>query len=122
MLWTLLSTTDPPVLFDQPKLEAKGKHLVQTFKCHWTPVDVGSPTYKVAVLYFSIGTPETWIQFQKYLDRVFTGQGDMIGPNKYAKIRQLLQEEDLFTTWLGLKHFTMLDECFTFIEDVGMLY
>ena len=69
--------------------------MVQTFKCRTTPADVGSPTYEVTVQYFSNGNAENWIQFQKCLDRVFNGQGDTNVPNKYAKIRQLLQGEAL---------------------------
>ena len=59
------------------------------------PVDPRSPTYKITMLYFSNITPESWIQFQKFLERVLSGQGDTTGPNKYTRLRQLLQGESL---------------------------
>ena len=90
-----LSTTEPPILFDRLKSEPKGKHLVQTFKCRTIPVDVGLPTYKVVVPYFSSRNSESWIQFQKCLDRLFTRQGDTTSPSNYNKLWQLLQGETL---------------------------
>ena len=90
-LMNLPLKSEPPIPFDRPKTEAKGKYLVQTFKCCTTPADPGLPTYKVAMPYFSNGNLESWIQFQKCLGRVFSGQGDTTGPNKYTKLLQLLQ-------------------------------
>lgn len=65
--------------------------MLQTFKCRTRPTEVGSPTYEVAVPSFSTGTAKEWIYFQHSLARVFTGQGDTIGPTQFAKTRQLLQ-------------------------------
>lgn len=86
-------TSEPPIPFERPITETKGKHLAQTFKCRLTPADAGLTAYKVTVPYFSHGMPEIWIQSQKSLKRVFAGQGDTTGTNKYTKLRQLLQGE-----------------------------
>ena len=58
------------------------------------PGKVVSPTYKVTVPYFSNRNPERWIQFQKYLVRVFIDQGGTIGPNKDTKLHEILHREN----------------------------
>ena len=44
---------ETPVLLKRLSFDSIKKHMLKTFKCRTQPVDVGSPTYKVAIPFFS---------------------------------------------------------------------
>ena len=89
------STIEPLISLDRPESGRLDKHQYQVFRCRSDPKDKTSTTYEVTVEYFKAGSPEEWINFQKSLEKVFLGQHDTQGPQKYAKARQLLQGEAL---------------------------
>ena len=77
-----------------PKSELK-KHEVLTFKLRSQPNDPTSQTYELTVPYFSTGTPEQWLLFQRDLRRVLRGQNITDGPGSYSMIRRLLEGDAL---------------------------
>lgn len=85
----------PPISFERPLAQNFNKDQVQTFKCKNDPGNRYSAKYKIAVPYFSAGTPEQWIYFQWCLQRAFNGQGNTNGPNQFKKTRITLQGEVL---------------------------
>ena len=85
----------PPIDLKRPSIQKFSKDQVQTFKCRVDATNLNSNLYDIAVPYFSDGTPEEWIYFQRHLNRAYAGQGDTNGGQRYAKIRMLLQGEAL---------------------------
>ena len=86
---------EPPISLERPEPGRLEKHQYQVFWCRSDPKDKASTTYDVTVNYFKTGTPEEWINFQKSLEKVFLGQNDSTGAQRFVKIRQLLQGEAL---------------------------
>ena len=74
----------PPVPLERMATPKFGKDQVQTFKCRNDPAEPSSAQYDITVPFFSTGTPEEWIYFQRCLRRAMIGQGDGDGAKKYA--------------------------------------
>ena len=87
----------PPIPIEREEPKQLRKEKVQTFKCRTKPTEKDSPAYEVSVPYFSDGTPEEWIYFQRSLNAAIKGQGDTTGPTRFVKARQLLQGSALAT-------------------------
>ena len=85
----------PPIGLERPPTPRFNKDQIQTFKCKNEPTNRDSAQYEIAVPYFSTGTPEEWIYFQRCLKRAISGQGDTTGPQQFKKVRMLLQGESL---------------------------
>ena len=73
---------------EKPTL-TKGEYVV--LKCRTDPTDEDSSTYDVPIPYYSTGTPEEWLRFERNLEKVFTGQDLTTGPQQYACVRRLLE-------------------------------
>jgi cell pole-organizing protein PopZ len=87
----------PPISLERPEHKALEKGEYQTYKLRNTPADADSPTYELAVPYFSTGTCEEWLRFRKNLTKVLTGQNVTTGPASYAIARRLMEGDALAT-------------------------
>ena len=68
---------------------SKGEYVV--LKCRTDPTDESSSTYDLPIPYYSTGTPEEWLCFERNLKKVFTGQNLTTGPQRYTCVRRLLE-------------------------------
>ena len=73
---------------EKPTL-TKGEYVV--LKCRTDPTDDSSSTYDLPIPYYSTGTPEEWLHFERNLEKAFTGQNLTTGPQQYACLRRLLE-------------------------------
>ena len=71
----------PPIPFEHPTVKELSKSQYQTYKLRNVPKDDNSPTYELAVPYFSTGTPEEFLIFHENVERVCHGQNvsDRVG-------------------------------------------
>ena len=51
--------------------------------------------YELSIPFFSAGTPEEWLKFQKNLQAIFVGQDVTTGPTQYAMAKALLKGDAL---------------------------
>ena len=73
---------------EKPTL-TKGEYVV--LKCRTNPTEESSSTYDLPFPYYSTGTPEEWLRFERNLEKAFTGQNLTTGPQQYACLRRLLE-------------------------------
>ena len=85
----------PPISLMRPEIRELEKGEYQTYKLRNTPNDPDSPTYELAVPYFSSGCVEDWLKFRKNLTKVPTGQNVTTGPAQYSVARRLLDGDAL---------------------------
>ena len=85
----------PPIPFRRVEEETLSKDRYASFKLRSDPSASDSPTYELAVRYYSTGTPEQWLLYLKAVDQVLTGQNVTTGPHKYAMHRRLLKGDAL---------------------------
>ena len=71
----------------------KGEYIA--LKLRTVPTDDNSQTYELSIPYFSTGTPEEWLKFQRDFNRVVVGQGLTTGPTRYQMMRRLLEGDAL---------------------------
>ena len=62
---------------EKPTL-TKGEYVV--LKCRTDPTDDSSSTYDLPIPYYSTGTPEEWLRFERNLEKAFNGQNLTSGP------------------------------------------
>lgn len=79
----------------RPEIRELEKGEYQTYKLRNTPTDPDSPTYALAVPYFSSGCVEEWLKFRRNLTKVLTGQNVTTGPAQYSVARRLLDGDAL---------------------------
>ena len=85
----------PPISLMRPEIRELEKGEYQTYKLRNTPTDPDSPTYALAVPYFSSGCVEEWLKFRRNLTKVLTGQNVTTGPAQYSVARRLLDGDAL---------------------------
>ena len=78
---------------EKPTL-TKGEYVV--LKCRTNPTEEGSSTYDLPIPYYSTGTPEEWLRFERNLEKAFNGQNLTTGPQQYACLRRLLPRKSSF--------------------------
>lgn len=85
----------PPIPLDRVEGRSlvKGEYLA--YKLRNDPADDSSPTYELAVPYFSSGTCEEWLKFRANVDKVLLGQHVTTGPAKFLVARRLLTGDAL---------------------------
>ena len=88
---TTTHTVVPPIPYHRVKEERLSKDQYASFKLRSDPTSTNSPTYKLAICYYSVGTPEEWLLYMKAVEQVLVGQNVTNGPHKYAMHRQLLK-------------------------------
>ena len=71
----------PAIPFDRVADERLSKDKYASFKLRSDPTSADSPTYELAVRYFSDGTPEEWLLYLKAVEQVLTGQNVTNGPH-----------------------------------------
>ena len=59
---------------DRPVPKKLNKSDYETLKLCTNPKDNQSPTYKIMLVFFSMGDPEVWLEFKKTIDKVIKGQ------------------------------------------------
>ena len=74
----------PAIPFDWVADEHLSKDKYVSFKLRSDPTSANSPTYELAVRFFSNGTPEEWLLYLKAVEQVLMGQNIMNGPHRYA--------------------------------------
>ena len=87
----------PPIPLERPEHKEPEKGEYQNYKLRNVPGDAASPTYELAVPYFSSGTPEEWLRFRQNVKRVCNGQNITTGAGKFAVARRLLEGDALST-------------------------
>ena len=85
----------PPIPFRRVEEETLSKDRYASFKLRSDPSASNSPTYELAVCYYSTGTPEQWLLYLKAVDQVLIGQNVTTGPHKYAMHCRLLKGDAL---------------------------
>ena len=72
-----------PIPFEHLAVKELLKSQYQTYKLRNVPKDDNSPTYELAVPYFSTGTPEEFLIFCENVKRVCHGQNVSDGVSKF---------------------------------------
>ena len=85
----------PPIPFQRPAAKELSKDQYQVYKLRNVPKEKTSPTYELAVPYFSSGTPEEFLMFRENVERVCKGQNVTDGPGKFLIARRLLEGDAL---------------------------
>jgi hypothetical protein len=85
----------PPIPLERTEIKSLKKNEYITLKLRSDPTNNDSQTYELTVKFFSIGTPEEWLIFQRDLERILIGQNITVAENKYAMVRRLLEGDAL---------------------------
>ena len=73
----------PPIPFQCPAAKELSKDQYQVYKLRNVPKEKTSPTYELAVPYFSSGMPEEFLMFRENVERVCKGQNVMDRVGKF---------------------------------------
>ena len=92
----------------------KGEYVV--LKCRTNPTEESSSTYDLPIPYYSTGTPEEWLRFERNLEKAFTGQNLTTGPQQYACLRRLLEGNAL--TVFDLKAAELGAQTVSHLQDI----
>jgi hypothetical protein len=89
--------TNPVIGLERPIAKDHVKGHYETLKLRTHPLNVGSPQFSFELSYFSTGTPEEFLLFQKGLRKVLEGQNLLTGPDMFATTRRMLEGDSLAT-------------------------
>ena len=85
----------PIIGLNRPEKQTLNKGEYVVLKCRTDTTDETSSSYNLHIPYFSTGTPEEWLRFVRNLSKVYVGQNLTTGPQQYACIRRLLDDNSL---------------------------
>eukprot|EP00957_Ditylum_brightwellii_P099239 7559048-Ditylum_brightwellii.AAC.1 len=85
-----------PILFYIPDGDKKLSPLdYQTYNLRTNPKDEKLAVYNLVVKYYTVGTPEEWLQFMKATVQVIKGQDIQDGDAAYSLVKSLLKGDAL---------------------------